>query len=198
MKKLLIYTTFLALAAMVAGCSSPSGRIKGDDEGSLVGAKTAGAATYNELVGQTVEKLLQRHSKNKSANLLLCFVEIENRSSEELGENREALYEEIDTIIVNSGAYRNVSRRFVNTALRATGMRAEDIFLGKGRKKFMKELGDEGITPTHLMWGKLTSISTEGSSRREREYLLTLEIVEAKSGLTEAKQTSKVRKEYSK
>ena len=44
-------------AILAAGCG-PKGRIKGEGEGSLVGARTAGAATYNQLVLQSVEKLL--------------------------------------------------------------------------------------------------------------------------------------------
>lgn len=198
MKKLLISFSVMALALSLVSCG-PAGRVKEEGEGSLVGAKTAGAETYNKLVAGTVEKLLREHSEvHKGKRMLLCFVDIENRSAEELAENREAIYEEIDTIIVNSGAYTNISRRYVDAALRNTGLRAEEIFLGDGRKKFMSVLGKEGFTPDYLLWGKVTTLSTEGSNRREREYLLTLEMVNALTGLTEAKKTEKVRKEYKK
>jgi hypothetical protein len=196
-----ILTAGLLLVAMtfVWGCG-PQGRIKGEDEGSLVGAKTAGAATYNDLVSQSVEKLMAELSAVSPAEgkKLVCFVDVENRSAEELAENKEALYEQIDTIIINSGAYSSISRRYVEAALRKTGLRSEEIFLADGRSKFMSVLGESGLTPDYLMWGKVTSLSTGGSQVREREYLLTMELVNAKSGLTEAKTTSKVRKEYKK
>ncbi len=200
MNKRIIATVVTAVAlAFVWGCG-PQGRIKGEDEGSLVGARSAGAGTYNDLVSQSVEKLMARLSAPSAAEgkKLVCFVDIENRSAEELAENREALYEQIDTIIVESGTYASISRRYVEAALRKTGLRSEEIFLADGRSKFMSVLGESGLTPDYLLWGKITTLSTSGSTVREREYLLTMELVNAKTGLTEAKTTSKVRKEYKK
>ena len=46
-----------------------------------------------------------------------------------------AMYELIDTVIVNSGTYTNVSRRYVETALRQTGLRPDEIFLADGRAR---------------------------------------------------------------
>lgn len=199
MKKFLLPLMAALIVSLVAGCG-PQGRVKTEDEGSLVGAKKAGAEVYNKLVAETVEKLLNQHAAqaHKGKRMVMAFVEIENMSAEELSENREAMYEEVDTVIVNSGTYINISRRYVEAALRATGLRAEEIFLGKGRQKFMSVLGENGYTPDYLMWGKVTSLSTDGTNRREREYLLTLEMVDANTGLVEAKQTAKVRKEYKK
>ena len=189
----------VALLAFTFTACGPAGRVKEESEGSLVGARTAGAETYNKLIGETVEKLLRKHAEaSKAKPMLVCFVDVENRGAEELAENREAIYEEIDTIIVNSGAYTNISRRYVEAALRATGLRTEEIFLGDGRIRFMSVLQKEGFTPDYLLWGKTTTLSTEGTNRREREYLLTLEMVNAKTGVTEAKETAKVRKEYKK
>jgi hypothetical protein len=198
-KRVFTAVFFATMLAFVWGCG-PQGRIKGEDEGSLVGAKSAGAATYNDLVGQSVEKLMARLNEASAAQAkkLVCFVDIENKSAEELAENKEALYEQIDTVIVESGAYSSISRRYVEAALRKTGLLSEDIFFPDGRAKFMAVLGESGLTPNYLMWGKVTSLSTNGSKLREREYLLTMELVNAKSGLTEAKTTSKVRKEYKK
>lgn len=197
MKKFAVSMFVLLVAGLLAGCG-PQARVKGSEEGSLVGSKKAGAETYNQLVGRTVEKLLADRDVAQGKRMVLCFVDIENMSAEELADNREAMYEEIDTIVVNSKAFTNVSRRYVEAALRASGLRAEEIFLGNGRQKFMSVLGKEGITPDYLMWGKVTSLSTDGENRREREYLLTLELVDAKTGITEAKKSDKVRKEYKK
>jgi hypothetical protein len=187
------------LVVCLVGCG-PQGRIKDDDEGSLVGAKTAGAATYNQLIAETSEKLLNQHSSNveKGEKKIICFVDVENRGAEELGANKEAMYELMDTVIVNSGTYTNISRRYVEAALRKTGLRPDEIFLADGRTKFMSVLGEQGFTPDYLLWGKTTTLSTSGSDMREREYMLTMEMVDANTGLTEAKQTARVRKEYKK
>jgi hypothetical protein len=192
---------FLSMLAAVItfSCSTPQqGRIKGEEEDSLVGNRTAGAATYNQLVGDTTAKLLETHRKRLDARgrKLICFVGIENKSAEELAENKDALYEEIDTIIVNSGVYASVSRRYVDSALRVTGLRPDELFLAGGREKFLGVLGEQGFAPDYLLWGKITSLSTSGVEVSEREYLLTMEMVDAHTGLTDAKETSKVRKEY--
>lgn len=186
----------LALAVLVIGCG-PMGRVKGENEGSLVGARSAGAETYNQLVAESLQKLLEE-SRKTGEKKVICFVDLENRGAEELADNKAALYEQIDTIIVESGVYTSVSRRFVEAALRDTGLRSEEIFLGKGREKFLSVLGRNGVVPDYLLWGTVTSLSTSGANLREREYLLTLELVNAHTGVTEAKKASKVRKEYKK
>jgi hypothetical protein len=86
----------------------------------------------------------------------------------------------------------------VEAALRQTGLRPDEIFLGQGRQQFMLVLGSQGVTPDYLLWGTVTNLSTDGSNLREREYMLTMELVNAHTGLTEAKKTSKMRKEYKK
>lgn len=179
------------------GCSY-QGRIKTSDEGTLVGAHNAGADVYNKLIDEVLKKLLDQASKAEANKKVVCFVEIENKGAEELAENKAAIYEQIDTIIVESKQYSSVSRRFVDAALRNTGLRPDDIFLGPGREKFMSVLGSQGIVPDYLLWGTVTNLSTVGLKVREREYMLTMELVNAQTGLTEAKKSTKLRKEYKK
>lgn len=189
---------FLVGGFLLGGCGGPEARIKDPSEGSVIGKRRAGAATYNQLVGETVDKLLKTHAtrRNHDGRLLIGFVGIDNQSAEELAENKEAIYEQIDTVIVNSGLYSNVSKRFIDAALRETGLRIEQILLREPRARFMSVLGEEGLTPDYFLWGKLTSMSTQGQAVREREYLLTLELLNTKTGQTDAKETSKVTKEY--
>ena len=186
-----------ALIFAVAACG-PQARVKGEEEGSLVGARTAGAETYNRLIEETSRKLLDEHRARlkEGQKKVICFVDVENKSAEELAENKEAIYELMDAVIVESGVYTNVSRRFVEAALRETGLRADEIFLADGRARFLSVLQREGVSPDYLLWGVVTSLSTKGMGIREREYMLTMEMVDAKTGLVDAKKISRVRKEY--
>jgi hypothetical protein len=179
------------------GCAQ-TGRIVSSDEPTLVGARSAGADVYNKLIDETLRKLLEQSKGAAQSKKSICFVDVENKGAEELGENKAAIYEQIDTIIVESGVYANVSRRYVEAALRQTGLRPDEIFLGQGRQQFMLVLGSQGVTPDYLLWGTVTNLSTDGVNLREREYMLTMELVNARTGLTEAKKTSKMRKEYTK
>ncbi len=185
------------LLVLSAGCAQ-TGRIISADEPTLVGSRSAGADVYNRLIDETLRKLLEQSKGSGQSRKTICFVDLENKGAEELGENKAAIYEQIDTIIVESGVYANVSRRYVEAALRQTGLRPDEIFLGQGRQQFMLVLGGQGVTPDYLLWGTLTNLSTDGVNLREREYMLTMELVNAHTGLTEAKKSSKMRKEYTK
>ena len=186
-----------ALLVIGVGCA-PTGRVMTGDEPTLVGSRTAGADIYNKLIDETLRKLLEQTKGTGQTKKIICFVDVENKGAEEMGENKAAVYEQIDTIIVESGVYANVSRRYVEAALRQTGLRPDEIFLGQGRQQFMLVLGSQGVTPDYLLWGTVTNLSTDGVDLREREYMLTMELVNAHTGLTEAKKTSKMRKEYKK
>ena len=189
--------TVAALFALTSGCAE-TGRVMTPDEPSLVGSRTAGADVYNRLIDETLRKLLESANRSGGPKKLICFVDIENKGAEELAENKAAIYEQIDTIIVESGVYTPVSRRYVEAALRQTGLRPDEIFLGQGRQQFMLVLGSQGMTPDYLLWGTVTNLSTDGVDLRQREYLLTMELVNAYTGMTEAKKSSKMRKEYTK
>ena len=185
------------LLVIGVGCAE-TGRVMAPSEPTLVGSRTAGADVYNRLIDETLRKLLEQSKGTGQAKKIICFVDVENKGAEELGENKAAIYDQIDTIIVESGVYVNVSRRYVEAALRQTGLRPDEIFLGQGRQQFMLVLGSQGVTPDYLLWGTVTNLSTDGDQLREREYMLSMELVNAHTGLTEAKKTSKMRKEYTK
>ena len=199
MKMCVVMRAVFAATLLVIGVGcAETGRVMAPSEPTLVGSRTAGADVYNRLIDETLRKLLEQSKGTGQAKKIICFVDVENKGAEELGENKAAIYDQIDTIIVESGVYVNVSRRYVEAALRQTGLRPDEIFLGQGRQQFMLVLGSQGVTPDYLLWGTVTNLSTDGDQLREREYMLSMELVNAHTGLTEAKKTSKMRKEYTK
>ena len=105
--------TMVALFALATGCAE-TGRVMTADEPSLAGSRTAGADVYNKLIDETLRKLLESSSRNGSPKKVICFVDIENKGAEELAENKAAIFEQIDIIIVESGIYIPVSRRQVD------------------------------------------------------------------------------------
>ncbi len=188
----------LLALCLVVGCNSHSGRIKTEGEGDLVGSRSAGSATYERLIAETTRKLLDEEAPKVRAagQAVVAFVGVENRSAEELGDISESTYEMIDTVLVDSDVFTNVSRRYVDAALRETGQRPEGLFLSDGRSRFLAVLRREGVAPDYLIFAKYTSASTAGEGVSQRNYLLTLEMVDCSSGLIAAKETSKVSKEY--
>jgi hypothetical protein len=191
--------TLILLASLAFGCKgSPKGRVKSGDEGDTVGARTAGAETYNALIEEATRKLLNAEAARfpEGAVRKIAFVGIENRGAEELGDIRDSTNQIIETVIFQAKRYDMIGQRYVDHGLQVNSMRAEDLFLHDGREKFVSVLRAEGQDPDYLLWAIYTTLSTEGDKERQRDYLLTLELIDARSGRLMQKESARVRKAY--
>lgn len=191
-------TALIAGALLTLGCQSHSGRVKTEGEGDLVGSRKAGAETYKRLIAETTRKLLDSAAEDaqRRGKAVIAFIGVENRSAEELGDVTESTYEMVDTTIIESGVFKSISRRFVDAAMMETGQRPESLFLAGGLERFTRVLRRDGHAPDYLLWAKYTSMSTGGEGVAQRDYLLTLELVDAASGETVHKNSAIVTKEY--
>ncbi len=189
-----------SIAALLLGSSGcyKGAWLKGNDEGDLVDSSKAGIETFNPLVVEAMNKLLHNQATEERAQgkRAVAFIGVENKSAEEMRDARDAIYEIIDTHLVNEQAYTPVNHRFVEAAMRSTGMRPDDLFLKNGRDQFMAAVSKEGITPEYLLFATLTSLTSQGVGQDQRNYLLTLELVDANSGETSSKETAQIRKGY--
>lgn len=194
-------TSALLLSASLAwvACSTPASRIKTADEPDLLGARNMGVVVADQLTLVT-EKLLANHRATGRAQgkMRVAFIGLENRSAEEIRDIREALYQTIDTILVNDQAYIPINQRYVDAAMTSAGLRPEGLFLADGRQRFMNAVTQEGIAPDFLLYGVLTSMTSVGVNEDQRNYQLTLELIDAHTGVTVAKETGRVRKQYTK
>ena len=175
------------LSAALLGCSTPEGRIMGDEEEDYVGTKAAGGAIFDRLIEEAVGKLLNRQSAAGSAlgKISVAYLGVENKSIEEL----------VDTSIETSGRYKSISRRFVKEALRESRLNADNLFIPKHRRKFIKTLEAQGNPVEFLLFSKLTSGTTRGDGVTQRAYALTLELVNVETG-EQDKETARERKAY--
>lgn len=210
----------LVLISALAGCAGRQyGHVLASNDKDLVGSHAAGAATWNPLVDQAVAQLLSRcppnvrpvgfagadgvvvdHEVVQSALTgpsTVCFVGIENKSSEELGDFKDQLVERIDSQVNANSGYRGVSRRMVQTALRETRLRPDELFLPNNRQVFAGVLGQHGSPVDYLLYATITSGTTDRNRTSQRDYLLTLEIVNLHTG-DFLKESAKIRKGYSK
>jgi hypothetical protein len=219
-----LFALALVSAAWVPGLCGCAGRQYGhllaQDDKDLVGSHGAGAATWNPLVEQSVAKLLSRcpppvqpaafeaaagmpvdattlASELTAGPATVCFVGIENKSAEELGDFKDQLFEQIDSQINSHGEYRGISRRLVQTALRETRLRPDSLFLPANRDRFSAALGKAGMPVDYLLFATITSGTTDRNTSSQRDYTLTLEMVNVHSG-DFLKESAKIRKGYSK
>ena len=214
----LLVLAILLIASV--GCASQYGHILSNNEDDLVGSHTAGAATWNPLVDQAVSKLLGRcpspiqavnftdgspppvissqvGSSLADGTATVCFIGVENKSAEEIGDFKDQLYERIDMQVNATEAFRGISRRLVEAALRETRLRPDSLFLPDNRKQFATALGRQGTPVDYLLYATITSGTTDRNKTSQRNYLLTLELVNLENG-DALKESAEIRKGYSK
>lgn len=215
----------LCLAALVAGelllvqagCAGHRyAHIMKDSSIDMVGSHDAGAAVWNPLVDEAVAKILTRvppavqqvgfesqapidpaTGQPMPGVSTICFVGIENKSAEELIDFKDQLYERIDSQINGAPQFRSVSRRMIDAALIETRMRPDSLFLPENRSIFASALGRQGTPVDMLMYATITSGTTDRNSSTQRDYLLTIEMVNIHTG-DYVKESAKIRKGYHK
>ena len=173
-------------------------------EASMVGSHAAGAETYKPLIDQAVGRLLARHSHGIQpasfnaggpAPMRICFVGVENKSSEELGDFKEQIYELIDTQIAQSGVYTMTSRRYVAAGLRQSRLRPDELFIPANTRAFAAVMEQLQQPFDCLLYAKITSGTTRSNKDYQRDYLLTLELVDMRDGSYD-KESALLRKGY--
>lgn len=193
---------------LTVGCRGRQfGHIVRDDQSDLVGSHTAGAAVFNPLVDEAVGKLLARQqdvirpaSHESEMGLVpktVFFAGLENKSAEELLDFRDQLIDQIDAKVNQSPNLRPLSRRFVDAALLEARLRADSLFIPDNMRLFTAILERHGAPVDYLLFASLTSGTTARNKSEQRDYLLTLELVNVHTGHAEM-ESATIRKGYHK
>lgn len=175
--------------------------LKGN-QADLVGSHEAGAETFNPLVDESVAKLLGRQSADcvdpltgQTLRKRICFVGVENRSSEDIGDFKDQLFEQIDAAVASSGTFDTISTRYVENGLRQLRLYPEDLMVPMHRAAFQDVMQQSDQPFDYLLFGTLTSGTTNNNSSYQRDYQLTLELIDVNDGSFD-KESAKVRKGY--
>lgn len=194
------------LAGMLGCRNHQYAHVLKDDQQDMVGSHAAGAETYNPLIDEAVGQLLGRHctqfqpasfegTAGGPPRIPICFIGVENKSAEEIGDFKDQIYQQIDTQIVQSGAFHAVSKRFVDAGLRETRLRPDSLFVPANMQAFSASLEQMGQPFDYLLYATITSGTTDSNHSYQRDYLLTLEMVNVRTGEYD-KQSAKLRKGY--
>lgn len=176
-------------------------------EANKVGSNQAGAEVYNPIVRSTVDKLLaraaaepviQQTAMNEPMSLpkrKVCFISLENASVEELGDFKEHIKQTILEGISQSDQFEIVSDRAVESGLRALSLRPNDLFMRENMMMFTSAMGSNGEPVDYLLFGKITSGTTQDRKDVQRDYKLSLELINTKTYVPIIESTP-MRKEY--
>ncbi len=107
---------------------------------------------------------------------------VENKSAEEIGDFKDQVYQVIDTRIVESHVFQPVNKRFVDAGLEQTRLRPDQLFVPGNMRSFATAMEKQGQPFDFLLYATLTSGTTRQNKDHERDYLLTMEMIDVHSG----------------
>jgi hypothetical protein len=211
-RRQLIRAGFIGLGALILnGCRGKQyAKVVQPGDPQMVGSHTAGAETFKPLVDEAVSCLLARHTPAGPQIMpasthgpedighppqRICFVCVENKSAEEIGDFKDQIYEVIDTRIVESHVFAPVSKRFVDAGLQQTRLRPDQLFVPQNMRAFVGVMEQQGQPFDFLLYATLTSGTTHQNQNYQREYLLTMEMVNVRTGQYD-KQSATLTKSY--
>ena len=195
----------VSLGPLATGCRGYQyGHIVKPTASDMVGSHEAGSEVFHPLVDESVGKLLAKQQEQCLVGLdgspqkkTICFVCVENKMSEDIGDFKDQLYEQIDSKILESDVFQPVSRRMVDAALHETRLRPDALMVPDNMNLFTAVLQRQGAPIDYLLYAKLTSGTTQRNSSKQRDYLLTLELTNVHTGIY-SKESAEIRKGYHK
>lgn len=198
-RRQLIRAGFVGLGVLVLnGCRGKQyAKVTPPGQPDMVGSHTAGSETFKPLVEEAVGSLLARNcappphvtpvSTGGPETIAppprrICFVCVENKSAEEIGDFKEQIYQTIDLHILNSHVFQPVNKRFVDAGLVQTRLRPDQLFVPENMRMFTAVMEQQGQPFDCLLYATITSGTTHENKDYQRDYLLTLEMVDVRSG----------------
>ena len=141
-----------------------------------------------KLLARHVDATVQQVSYTEGAEQLpppaqrICFVGVENKSAEDIGDFKEQIYQSIDSRILESSVFQSVNRRFVDAGLRDTRLRPDQLLVPEHMRTFAGHMEQQGQPIDYLLYATITSGTTRENRDYQRDYVLTLERVEVGTG----------------
>ena len=125
----------------------------------------------------------------------ICFVGVENKSAEDIGDFKEQISEIIDQRILESQVFQTLNRRYVDAGLRDARLRPDQLMVPEQMRAFAARMEQQGQPIDYLLYATITSGTTQANRDYQRDYLLTLELVDVRTGAYD-KQSAELSKGY--
>ena len=180
------------------GCrGSQFAKILHPGDNQMVGSHQAGQETFKPLVDEAIGNLLARHAAphptvtqvSTSGNealppppMRICFVAVENKSAEEIGDFKDQIYQVIDTHIVESHVFMPVNKRFVDAGLEQTRLRPDQLFVPQNMRH-LHVLDGAIRTAVRFLAVRHAHLGHDAQNQNyQRDYLLTMEMINVRTG----------------
>lgn len=183
----------LLAALLLASCAGRTGRVMDEGEPAGVDVRQASYDVLDGMMKEGVPKILGRvqdrmAGSGSTERARLIFAGVQNNSDERLGEKKDYVYDTVDTLVGQVGTFDMVSRTFVENVMDQMGEqpRAELLIDPAVRRKVVQRFeqteGRDYIG--YILWGKFNNATADtGRDRKEKKYVLVLELVDVRTGL---------------
>lgn len=189
------------------GCRGISkGRVKSAGEkdrvgGTALGAEGTGTLIHGSvcnLLGQVESQPIQQATYNSGQYPVrrICFVGLENRGAEEMTDTKLYVEEQLRTHIGSYPGFDVVNSWALESGLRECRLQPQELFEPRKMAQFSQVMGQQGQVVDYLLRATLTTQTTEQHIDSQRDYLLTLELVDVNSLSTVARAQQKISKDY--
>ena len=194
----------LGLGVAATGCrSGQTAQVVQPGEKELVGSHQAGAETFGPLVDARSQQSAPRHSRmmpppgtpGAPPPLRICFVGVENQSAEEMGDFKIQIYQQIDSRILQTQVFQPVSQRYVQAGLEQCRLRPNELLIPANMRAFSQALEQQGQPFDFMLYATITSGTTRDNADYQRNYLLTLEMIDTHTGQYD-KESAEIDKKY--
>jgi Peptidoglycan-synthase activator LpoB len=192
MSRLLIVVASLSL---LGGCRNRQhAHVLENDDRDMVGSHTAGAETWKPLIEESVAKLLGQscstiHQASHAtvdgqgnAVRSVCFIGVENHSSEEIGDFKEQIYEHINQQITQDPQFKVISRRYVEAGMGECRCSPNSLLVPARQREFQATMERMEQPFDYLLFARIASGTTDSNGDYQRNYTLTLELIDIHTG----------------
>ncbi|MCA9063030.1 MAG: penicillin-binding protein activator LpoB [Planctomycetaceae bacterium] len=203
------FTLLLLTTMILCGCRGKQhAHVLTAEDDDMVGSHAAGAETWKPLIAEAVGRMMARsdatiHQASHTvidgnvAARRVCFVGVENRSSEEIGDFLEQIYEHVDSLIGQDPHFSMISRRVVEAAMLECRCTPNSLLIPANQRQLQAVLERADQPFDYLLFARITSGTTNSNGDYQRNYLLTLELVDIHTQQS-IKEHAELRKGYHK
>jgi hypothetical protein len=181
------------LTITIAGCRGKQhAHVLTSEDKDMVGSHTAGAETWKPLVQQATAQLMAQsagtiHQTSHTTSpdgipqRSICFLGVQNLSGEELGDAAEQIHEDITTMISQDPQFRVISRTYVEAAMDECRLTPQQLLLPEPQRQLLQTMERVQQPFDYLLFARVTSMSTNSNGDYQRDYKLTLEMIDIQS-----------------
>ncbi len=202
----LIASCLIVTCVLLAGCRNRQyAHVLDKTDQDMVGSHEAGAETWKPLIDESVARMLGRACTDVQAVSYqepgglpvrkVLFAGVENKSAEPIGDFREQIYEHIDGLIGSSDHFRMISRRYVEAAMDEVRCNPGALIRPDKQRELLAVMERNDQPFDFILFAQITSGTTRSNKSYQRDYLLTLELLDIHSGES-LKESAELRKGY--